>query len=275
MIIVRNILLIVAFVAILFLGGSAMWTNASHRGALSEQTASVSSVAGKPKKTSAADAPGHRMELRQVGLLTFYFPKYQRIDLVCGTMPSAQNTKVLFCCEAAFTGRERLTASEFKHKFIAGNHVSGGKCFKGYACRANTGCFAYYADSGRWQFAYKNYAGCLDKAVRQHGMAFGQTMIIYNGLDVHNGRPCKDSSVNQYRALCELNGRLCIAEASKNMSYKEFVTALKNAGVKHALYLDMGRGWNYSFYRNNKGELRYIHNERIPYTTNWITFYSE
>jgi len=177
------------------------------------------------------------------------------------------------CCEAAFTGKERLSSPSFRHSHIAGNHVSGGRLYKGYACRANTGCFAYYKDSGKWEFAFNRYSQCLDKAVKAHGMAFGQTMIIYNGKDVHGRRPVRDTSKNIYRALCEWNGKLCIIDSEKTMTYASFISALKRLGVTHALYLDMGIGWNFSFYRDNSNTLRYIHSLRIPVTTNWITFY--
>ena len=202
--------------------------------------------------------------------LRIYYPNYNRIDLVCETMPSPNNKSILMCCEAAFTGE---LLEDFKHSNIAGNHISNGVLHKGYKCKANTGCFAFYADSGTWEFEMGEYAECLDKAVRHSGAAFGQTMIIHNGADVHNGRPCKDASKNQYRALCELGGKLCIIDAKTTMSYKDFIQSLLNVGVKHAIYLDMGNGWNYSYYRGNDGKVHYIHNRRIKYTTNWITFY--
>lgn len=213
------------------------------------------------------------MSITKNDALTIYYPNYSKIDFVCEEMPSPQNDSVLLCCEAAFTGKERLSAKSFRHDHIAGNHVSNGTLYKGYRCTANTGCFAYYANSGSWQFAHKDYKDCIRKAVECHGMAFGQSMIIFNGIDVHAGLPCKDTSRNLYRALCEINGKLCIVDANLNMAYIDFIHALLAAGVKHALYLDMGSGWNYSFYRDNKGPVKYIHNYRIPYTTNWLTFY--
>lgn len=226
----------------------------------------------KRKETDSAcvNAPQKTVSIECNEALAVYYPDYRKIDLVCGMMPSPNDSTVLLCCEAAFTGE---LLKDFSHSNIAGNHVSNGVLYKGYKCAANTGCFAFYADSGRWQFAYREYDDCLDKAVEQHGMAFGQTMIVYNGRDVHNGRPCKDTSKNQYRALCELDGKLCIIDARQTMTYKDFAQALLNAGAKHAVYLDMGRGWNCSFYRDNNGKAHYIHDHRIPYTTNWITFY--
>lgn len=154
--------------------------------------------AGKPQKdVNAKTSSGNVMTIEENDTLAIYYPQFGKIDLVCGTMPSPCDTSVLLCCEAAFTGKERLNAQTFLHSHIAGNHVSNGVLHRGYPCKANTGLFAYYADSGEWQFANNDYAACINKAVKHHGMAFGQTMIIYNGKDVHAGRPCKDTSKNQ------------------------------------------------------------------------------
>ena len=54
--------------------------------------------------------------------LIVYFPQFSRIDLVCGTMPSQQDTTIVFCAEAAFT-HELL--DEFKHSNIDGCQVQG------------------------------------------------------------------------------------------------------------------------------------------------------
>ena len=72
--------------------------------------------------------------------LNIYYPDFDRIDLVCGRMPYSEDSAVIFCCEAAFTGQ---LLKDFKHGNIAGDHVCGGEYFKGYTCRVNTGCFTF------------------------------------------------------------------------------------------------------------------------------------
>ena len=47
--------------------------------------------------------------------------------------------------------------------------------------------------------------------------------------------------------------------------------------VTHALYLDMGRGWNYAWFRDEDGKVKEIFSESklapsYKYRTNWITF---
>lgn len=97
-------------------------------------------------------------------------------------------------------------------------------------------------------------------------------MIIYNGRVMPRFR--KDKPLNIYRALCELDGKLCIVEAKQALAYSEFVEKLANLKVKYALYLDMGSGWNYSWYRDSVGIVHEIHPIKpwSKYQTNWIVF---
>lgn len=196
--------------------------------------------------------------------LTIFYPQYKSIDLVYGASSPEEDKKVIFCCPAAFTGE---TIPEFKHSNIAGHHVSNGKFEKGYACRHNTGAFVWY--NGKWKFALKNYASEIKKAADSSGMAFAQNMIIHNFEE----QSLVSSSSHQYRALCELDGKLCIIQSNQSIAYRTFVDMLKEAKVKHALYLDM-EGWNHSWYRKWKNsEPTFIHNNRHDYYTNWLTFY--
>lgn len=201
--------------------------------------------------------------------LNIYYPDFDRIDLVCGRMPCSEDSAVIFCCEAAFTGQ---LLKEFKHGNIAGDHVCGGEYFKGYTCRVNTGCFTF-AD-GEWGFFLNDHKMELKRAAEKGGMGFGQNMVIFNGIVQSFFR--KAGSSYEYRTLCELNGRLCIVDSKKVVRYDEYVKALSRMGIKYALYLDMGAGWNYSYYRTDDGSLHTLHlppAQSSDYRTNWLTFY--
>jgi len=198
--------------------------------------------------------------------LIIYTPHYSSIDLVCGDMPSVRDSNVLFCAEAAYTGE---CLKEFIHSNIAGNHVTGGLFYKGYSCKRNTGAFAFYND--KYKFLYRDYANELDSAAENGGMFFGQEMIIHNGKFVDITR--KDNNKNEFRALCELNDTLCVIDSRGVSTFGDFKRNLLDAGVTEALYLDMGTGWNFSWWRDSEGKVNYIHKKRIVYTTNWITFY--
>lgn len=212
---------------------------------------------------------GHAVTVETTKNLTIYYPDYSRIDLVCEQMPKAAQKDVEFCCEAAFTG-ELLT--EFKHSNIADNHICHGEMIKGYRCKTNTGAFVW--GKGKWKFMRKD-----DFPVEANGwnMGFCQLQIISDGSVRPIGSKMKNSK-NIYRALCEKDGRLCIIESKKAMTYEFFVKCLSDYKVTHALYLDMGKGWNYAWYRDKAGKVvvRFPESKMSPnykYRTNWITFY--
>ena len=201
--------------------------------------------------------------------LNVYYPEYTKIDLVCGQMPKAAQNDVEFCCEAAFTGE---LLNEFKHLNIADNHICNGEMKKGYRCRTNTGGFVW--GKGKWKFMRK-----ADFPTTSQGwnMGFCQLLIIHNGETRPIGSKMRKNRTI-YRALCEKDGKLCIIESKKVITYEDFVKYLKDFKVKHALYLDMGSGWNYAWYRDNNGKVKEIFPESklapsYRYRTNWITFY--
>ena len=102
-------------------------------------------------------------------------------------------------------------------------------------------------------------------------------LIIKDGIPRPIGSKMRKNRT-VYRALCEKDGRLCIVEGRKVMTYEDFVNHLKEFKVKHALYLDMGSGWNYAWYRDAEGNVkeRFPESKKSPnykYRTNWITFY--
>ena len=184
-------------------------------------------------------------------------------------MPKASNREVEFCCEAAFTGE---LLDEFKHMNIADNHICSGVMKKGYRCKANTGGFVW--GKGKWRFMRK-----ADYPTIANGwnMGFCQLLIIKDGVARSIGAKMKNNR-NIYRALCEKNGKLCIIESKKLMTYEFFVKCLNAYKVTHALYLDMGRGWNYAWYRDKDGKVKEIFPESksassYKFRTNWITFY--
>ena len=205
--------------------------------------------------------------------LIVYYPNFNRIDLVCGKMPSQQDTSVVFCAEAAFT-HELL--DEFAHSNIDGDHVSGGKRYKGAECKDNSGAFAWFGDS-KWEFVNGEYSELLDSVAASGGMGFGQAIIIYDGESI---RPLwreviGSTTKTQFRALCEKDGRLCIVDSRDEVSYAKFVALLEEFAPTHALYMDMGTGWNHSWWRDEDGKVHEIHPvaEKSRYCTNWITFY--
>lgn len=221
--------------------------------------------------TTPQDAPVVIDSATVDGLIA-YFPQYSRIDLVCGEMPSQQDTGVVFCAEAAFT-HELL--DEFAHSNIDGDHVSGGKRYKGAKCEDNSGAFAWFGDT-TWEFVNGDYNELLDSVAQAGGMGFGQAVIIHNDESIRPlWREDKSNTITHFRALCEKDGKLCIVDSRDEVDYATFVSLLEKFAPRHALYLDMGAGWNHSWWRDADGKAHEIHPvaEKSRYCTNWITFY--
>lgn len=221
-----------------------------------------------PDASIASHAPSEECLVERTdtcGLIILY-PKFNTVDLVCGTMPSPQDKHVLLCAEACFTGTLSHT---FSHRNVAGDHISGGQYHKGFRCKRNTGAFIY-AD-GKCTFLYSNYARQMKSAARPGSAAFAQEMIIHRGKAVSTTR--KDTNRNQFRALCQVHGSLCIAESKTVIPFGNFKHALLSAGATEALYLDMGPGWNHAWYRPNSHTVTILHPKTHSYCTNWITFY--
>ena len=212
---------------------------------------------------------GYAVTVETTTNLNVYYPEYTKIDLVCGQMQKAAQKDVEFCCEAAFTGE---LLREFKHLNIADNHICNGVMKKGYRCKANTGGFVW--GKGKWKFMRK---ADFPSTVNGWNMGFCQLLIIKDGTARPIGAKMKNNR-NIYRALCEKDGKLCFVESKKVMTYEFFVKCLSAYQVTHALYLDMGFGWNYAWYRDKKGQVKEIFPEsksapNYKFRTNWITFY--
>ena len=199
--------------------------------------------------------------------LIILIPSFSKVDLRCGDLPQISEKDVVLFAEAAYTGAP--LEKEFKHVKIAGDHVSNGTRYKGYKCKRNTGAFVYY--SGKWKFCFDSYSAELDSAAKYNGAAFAQEMMIHDKVIKSTARP--DGNVNTFRALCELDGKLCIIESLNNIRFGDFKSKLKETGVSEAIYLDMGSGWNYAWYRVDDKTIVVLHPKVHEYCTNWITFF--
>ncbi|MBR4787028.1 MAG: hypothetical protein IK013_04015 [Bacteroidales bacterium] len=195
--------------------------------------------------------------------LNVFYPQYDCIDLVCGTMPTAEDSDIIFCAEAAFTGEELRV---FRHQNIAGDHVSDGTFYKGYVCDKNSGCFVWYDHQPH--FLTTNINNALHLAARRGGMGFCQVCIIHKGKT----QPLWRKNDNYYRALCLKDGKVCIADSQEKIPYAQFVKQLENYGMQEALYMDMGPGWNHSWYRDNHNHVQELFPHTHNFTTNWIVF---
>ena len=205
------------------------------------------------------------VELDETYSLKIYYPKYSRIDLVCGRMPEKDNDSVIMTCAAAYTVK---CLDHFDHSNIIGNHVSNGKQYAGASSDTYRGAFSYY--DSKPHFSYKNWYGDLREASSKGGCLFAQDMMIHDGKIVDHWRDKESKTL--FRALCLINGRVAIVDSKESIPFGNFISLLKNIDATEAIYLDMG-GWKHSWYRDTSGKAVDIYPSPTKYGTNWITFY--
>ena len=67
------------------------------------------------------------------------------------------------------------------------------------------------------------------------------------------------------------DGNFAVIQSQETLSLGQFIRSLVNLGVSDALYLDMGTGWNYGWYRENLEDTpKKLFDKRTPYQTNWL-----
>lgn len=190
------------------------------------------------------------------------------ITMADSIIPSKADQTIALCVEAAFTGEQ---LKKFKTTNIGGDYVIDGIFHKGYKCKANTGFL--YADKSAFTISSSEHcAEWIEKAKKNKCTLFQQILIIQNGRNVYRGTPIKPATSNIYRAACIMkDGNFAVIQSKERLPLSDFLDGLIKLGASDALYLDMGLGWNYGWYRETQQthaiSLFYY---RTPYQTNWL-----
>lgn len=195
------------------------------------------------------------------------------VAMADSVMPSMDDPNIFLCVEAAFTGK---LLKNFKSTNVAGDYVVDGRKRKGYKCEANTGHL--FADpDGRVVISENNViAEHMKMAEQRGGTLFQQIMLLKAGKNVCKGM--NFTSKNIYRAACWCSDPdgFAIIQSESFISLRGFIIAIQKLGASDALYLDMGRGWNYGWYRvTRKSEPIKFFDYRTPYQTNWLVIRSK
>ena len=191
-----------------------------------------------------------------------------RIELADSVIPSINDSTIALCVEAAFTGE---LLDEFTPSNIAGDYVMNGVLRKGYKCSANTGFL--YSDNDTVLIApLAERQQWTDRAVLNNGTLFEQMMILHDGAYVYADQPIKPSKQDIYRSACVFSDvTFGIVQSDGFISLGEFIADLAKLNVKDALYLDMGTGWNYGWYRpTTNSDATLFFEETTPFQTNWL-----
>ena len=72
--------------------------------------------------------------------------------------------------------------------------------------------------------------------------------------------------------MAELNGSLCFIDSVNMLHFEDFMAELLRLGVTNAIYMDMGAGWNYSWYRNTEDRVVTLFGLPVPWSHNWVVF---
>ena len=186
-----------------------------------------------------------------------------QLDLACKTMPNVEQDDVILCVAAAFTGK---CLDQFAHNNILGPHISQGVLYEGYE---EEGGYAIFASWGNQKCFFElEEQEKLEEVAAAHGMAFTQYWVVKNGEGYNP--PRQTVKQEYYRCIAQKAGRTYVIESKEVVKFDFFVKCLVEIGVENALYMDMGKGWNHSFYRNEKGEVHILHPQTHDFCTNWL-----
>ena len=186
-----------------------------------------------------------------------------QLDLACGTMPNIEQEEVILCVAAAFTGK---CLDSFEHSNILGPHISQGVLYRGYG---EEGGYAVFASWGNQKAFFKlENQDKLEEVAAAKGMAFTQYWVIKDGKGYNP--PRQTVKQEYYRCIAQKAGRTYVIESKEVVKFDYFVKCLVERGVENALYMDMGKGWNHSFYRDETGVAHVLHPKTHEYCTNWL-----
>lgn len=244
--------------------------------------AAIVSWIGRSFNTSETmNNPSYPMLVDSTEQLIAYDITDCRLDLACGQMPDTTNEQVIFCAAAAFTGK---CLDYFDHTNILGPHISNGVLYDGYTenkdgipFEQRYALFVWKGMDNQGNLFGKGFhplpnGELLSNVQKQHGMAFTQHWVI------------KDSKIftpyiqpldrkEYFRSICQKDNRFFVIANKSEMPYQDYLNLLLEYGVENALYMDMGAGWNHSFYRDADNQLHVLHPKTHTYPTNWIVIY--
>ena len=222
--------------------------------------ARVSSVAELSK---VMEEGGDGVTLLETDKLYIYYADYENISFVAGKRPSKKEESSLLCVATAFQADYELG---FSHENVVGWHASDGQLERGKP-EKNLGAFTYVDGIAQiWNVDEAEQA--VINAADRGGTGYQQFVVLCDGE--HGTHTTNEFRC--FRVLAVVDGRACVIDTRTQMHYEDFITALVEFGIEDALYCDMGSGWNYSWYRKEKGKTVDIIGIPWPFSHNWLVF---
>lgn len=208
--------------------------------------------------------PADETVLYNTGTVYVIFPAYTEVSLACDDRPSKSDSSITWCSGAAF---QHTVSLGFTQENVEGDHAVNGALYESPYNKDSFAAFVF-AD-GCFSFEFDDPSGAIRTAAAAGGSGFMQYGLIRDGEVVMRfDRP----RARCYRTLAELNGHLCIIDSVNMLHFNEFLEELQRLGVTNALYMDMGAGWNYSWYRNASDKVITLFGLPVPWSHNWVVF---
>ena len=208
--------------------------------------------------------PADHTVVYNTGTVYVFFPEYSAIELACEKRPSKSDGAITWCSGAAF---QHDISLGFTHENIDGDHAVKGVLYESPYNKDSFAAFTFTEDG--FAFEFDNASAAIKEAADRGGSGFMQFGLIKDGEPVMSiNRP----RARCYRTLAELNGSLCVIDSVNMLHFEEFMAELQRLGVTNALYMDMGAGWNYSWYRNASDRVVTLFGLPVPWSHNWIVF---
>jgi len=208
--------------------------------------------------------PGQKTVIYNTGTVYVIFPEYAEVELVCEKRPSKSDEAITWCSGAAF---QHDISLGFTHENIDGDHAVHGALYESPYNKDSFAAFTFA--EGNFAFAFDDASKAIKEAAAKGGSGFMQFGLIRDGEPVMSiNRP----RARCYRTLAELNGSLCIIDSVNMLHFEEFMEELQRLGVTNALYMDMGAGWNYSWYRTAYNRVVTLFGLPVPWSHNWVVF---
>ena len=170
-------------------------------------------------------------------------------ELHLGQIDTSDND-ILFAALAADLGRDKgKIIGAFVHD---GEPLSWGLSKKGY-------CAIF---DNEITFGVADNSPLFEQATEEGGSFFRQYPSVDNGLMVANNPP----NLSYRRALCALNGKVCIIVSTNRVLMNDFSATLVKLGVKNAIFLvgSTEDGW----YRNEDGTISRLGKKYRKYNPN-------
>lgn len=171
--------------------------------------------------------------------LQIYNPVNATAELHVGSL-SRSDTSIVLAAMAADLRRDN---GRIVGAFVLdGEPLSWGLSKKGY-------CAIF---DGRLTLGMADNSPLFEQATESGGSFFRQYPAVAQGQPVHNN----PENASQRRALCELDGRVCVIACDDRVLMDDFSRALARLGVRQALFLVGGTAE--AWYRDEQGQLGII-----------------